>query len=84
MDSCKKAEASIEVQRLEYLEKFKKKLLVEMNTKLKNIIERNGWNDVVVISTRGSVDNGKKEDKNKEDSEKVGANAKINVSQIMF
>jgi len=68
------------------LEKFKKNLLVEMNTKLKNIIERNGWNDVVVISTRGSVDNGKKEDKNKEDklSEKVSTNAKINVSQIMF
>ena len=38
VDSCKKEETSIEVQRLEYLKTFKEDLLNQMNKKLQDIV----------------------------------------------
>ena len=82
LDSCKKEEASIEVQRLEYLEKFKKNLLIEMNKKLQIIIDTNKWNDLVIVGSESD----KPEESSKDGDEKSshGSRTKITVSKIMF
>ena len=72
LESCKTQEASIEMQRLNYVGKFKEKLLAEINQKLYSLIESNSWVDLVCIKNNDKPDDNGSSEK------------KISISPIIF
>ena len=72
LESCKTQEASIEMQRLNYVGKFKEKLLAEINQKLYSLIESNSWVDLVCIKNNDKPDDNGSTEK------------KISISPISF
>ena len=72
LESCKTQEASIEMQRLNYVGKFKEKLLAEINQKLCSLIESNSWLDLVCIKNNDKPDDNRSSEK------------KISISPIIF
>ena len=72
LESCKTQEASIELQRLNYVGKFKDKLLAEINRKFYSLVESHSWVDLVCITN----------DDQPNDSGSTGK--KISISPISF
>ena len=72
LESCKTQEASIEMQRLNYVGRFKEKLLAEINKKLYSLVESNSWVDLVCIKNNDKPDDNGSTEK------------KISISPISF
>ena len=61
---------------VEYLEKFKKNLLIEMNKKLQIIIDTNKWNDLVIVGSESD----KPEESSKDGDEKSSHGSRTKIT----